>query len=73
MQIIRPATFKADESWGAMDTANMNGVSTRLHWTDQPYHWHVNDGNEVLIVVDGVVDMHYKHNGKTEKHCLKYP
>ena len=38
----------------------MNGVSTRLHWTDQPYHWHINDGEEVFVVLDGEVDMHYK-------------
>ncbi len=29
----------------------------RLHWTDKPYKWHVNDGPEVLVVLDGTVDM----------------
>ena len=38
----------------------MGGITTRLHWTGQPYKWHVNDGEEVFIVVDGEVDMHYK-------------
>ena len=33
----------------------------RLHWTDQPYTWHVNDGPEVFVVLDGAVDMHYRH------------
>ncbi len=41
----------------------MNGVTTRLHWTDQPYKWHVNDGQEVFAVMDGVVDMHYRQDG----------
>jgi mannose-6-phosphate isomerase-like protein (cupin superfamily) len=34
----------------------------RLHWTDRPYVWHVNDGREVFVVLDGVVDMHYRAN-----------
>ena len=41
----------------------MGGITTRLHWTDQPYKWHVNDGEEVFAVLDGTVDMHYRENG----------
>ena len=41
----------------------MNGTTTRLHWSDQPYQWHTNDGEEVFIVVDGAVDMHYRIEG----------
>ena len=26
-------------------------------WTDAPYKWHVNDGSEVFVVLDGEVDM----------------
>jgi mannose-6-phosphate isomerase-like protein (cupin superfamily) len=36
----------------------------RLHWTDQPYKWHVNDGEEVFVVLDGAVDMHYRELGE---------
>jgi mannose-6-phosphate isomerase-like protein (cupin superfamily) len=38
----------------------MSGITTRLHWTNQPYHWHVNDGEEVFAVLHGQVDMHYR-------------
>ena len=41
----------------------MNGITTRLHWTDQPYKWHVNDGAEVFAVLDGSVRMFYRENG----------
>jgi mannose-6-phosphate isomerase-like protein (cupin superfamily) len=41
----------------------MNGITTRLHWTDQPYKWHTNDGEEVFVVLDGVVEMFYRENG----------
>ena len=47
MNIIRSAAFTADRAWGALDIANLNGITVRLHWTDQPYRWHVNDGEEV--------------------------
>jgi len=56
MDIIRGKKFTADHAWGVKDIANMNGITTRLHWTDQPYKWHVNDGQEVFVVLDGVVD-----------------
>lgn len=44
----------------------MSGITTRLHWTDKPYKWHINDGEEVFVVLDGQVDMHYRLNGKED-------
>ena len=44
--IIRSAEFTAERAWGARSIANLNGTTVRLHWTDQPYKWHVNDGEE---------------------------
>ena len=63
MKIIRSKEFSTDRPWGALDIASMNGITIRLHWTDQPYVWHVNDGQEVFAVMDGVVDMHYRIDG----------
>ncbi|HZW23538.1 cupin [Noviherbaspirillum sp.] len=63
MKVIRSREFTAERAWGALPIANMNGVTTRLHWTDAPYKWHVNDGEEVFAVLDGTVDMHYRENG----------
>ena len=63
MQIIRSRDFTADRAWGAVSIANMNGITTRVHWTDEPYKWHVNDGEEVFVVLDGTVDMHYREDG----------
>ncbi|WP_371228717.1 cupin domain-containing protein [Pseudomonas sp. QE6] len=60
MKIIRSKCFTANRPWGALDIANMNGITTRLHWTDQPYKWHINDGEEVFAVLDGQVEMHYR-------------
>ncbi len=63
MKVIRSKEFTGDKPWAALDIANMDGVTTRLHWTDQPYKWHVNDGQEVFAVLDGMVDMHYREGG----------
>lgn len=57
------ASFTADRAWGAQDIAEIDGATVRLHWTDQPYKWHVNDGPEVFVVLNGEVDMHYKEDG----------
>ncbi|SDS68417.1 cupin domain-containing protein [Pseudomonas sp. R4-83] len=67
MKIIRSKAFTADRAWGALDIASMNGITTRLHWTDQPYKWHVNDGEEVFVVLDGQVTMHYREQGEEKQ------
>lgn len=71
MKIIRSKSFTADRAWGALDIANMNGITTRLHWTDQPYKWHVNDGEEVFVVLDGRVQMRYREEVKKSRCCWR--
>lgn len=62
MRIVRSKEFVGNRPWAAIDIANMNGITTRLHWTNQPYKWHVNEGAEVFAVLDGTVDMHYRES-----------
>lgn len=64
MKIIRSAQFTADRAWGSQSIANFSGTTVKLHWTDQPYKWHVNDGPEVFTVLAGEVDMHYREKGE---------
>lgn len=61
--LIRSKDFQGAIAWEALPIAEMNGITVRLHWTDQPYRWHVNDGQEVFAVMDGEVDMHYRQDG----------
>lgn len=70
MNVIRSKAFTADRAWGAQPIANMNGITTKLHWTDQPYKWHINDGEEVFVVLDGVVEMFYKELGVEQSTLL---
>ncbi|MGF6726062.1 mannose-6-phosphate isomerase-like protein (cupin superfamily) [Paraburkholderia sp. GAS41] len=71
MKIIRSKTFTAERPWGALDIANMRGITTRLHWTDQPYRWHVNHGEEVFAVLDGRVEMRYREAGEERSVLLE--
>lgn len=71
MKIIRPKEFTADHPWGALDIANMGGITTRLHWTDQPYKWHINDGQEVFAVLDGRVEMRFRESGEDRSAILE--
>lgn len=71
MKIIRSKSFTGERAWAALDIANMNGITTRLHWTDQPYKWHVNDGQEVFVVLDGQVRMHYREEGVEQVALLE--
>lgn len=68
---IHSKDFTAARAWGAQDIATMGGITTRLHWTDQPYIWHVNDGEEVFAVMDGTVVMHYRENGAEQQVTLQ--
>ena len=65
MKIIRAREFTASKAWGALDIANMRGITTRLHWTHEPYTWHTNDEDEVFVVLDGSVEMHFREDGET--------
>lgn len=70
MQTYISKNFTAEQAWGAADIANFGGTTVRLHWTDQPYKWHINDGQEVFAVMDGSVEMHYKEAGEIKKVLL---
>ena len=62
MKIIKSKEFKPKNAWDSQEIANMNGITTKIHWTDKPYKWHINDGAEVFVVLDGEVTMFYKED-----------
>ena len=71
MRVIRPADFTGNSAWDALDIETFDNATVRLHWTDQPYVWHVNDGPEVFVVLDGHVDMKVRdRTGAEQVHHL---
>jgi len=71
MKFFSASKFTGQSAWDALPIANMRGITTRLHWTDQPYQWHVNDGEEVFVVLDGEIDMHYRQGGVEKKQRMQ--
>lgn len=60
MEIIDASGFTAERAWGSRGLMAMGAHAARLHWTDQPYRWHENSGDELFVVLDGIVDMRYE-------------
>jgi mannose-6-phosphate isomerase-like protein (cupin superfamily) len=69
MRHIRTSDFKGIRPWDALPLGTIDGTSVKLHWTDAPYPWHVNDGEEVFFVVEGTVHMRYRIDG-TEREVV---
>lgn len=67
MRVIRKDQFTGSKAWDALDIERIQDATVRLHWTDKPYIWHVNDGPEVFAVMDGEVDMKTRDQGGGEK------
>jgi len=65
MEITKNKEFKPNKAWDSKFISN--GITTKLHWTDKPYKWHINDGEEIFVVLDGQVNMFYKENNE-ENH-----
>ena len=64
MRVVRDTNaFRAERAWGARDLTEIDGATVRLHWTDAPYVWHVNDGPEAFVVLASCVDMHVREGG----------
>lgn len=70
MRFVEADQFTGTKAWDALDLATFSEASVRLHWTDEPYVWHVNDGSEVFVVLDGSVDMHYREDGEEHVQAL---
>lgn len=62
--VTNVSSFRAERAWGARDIAEIEGATVRLHWTNEPYRWHINDGPEVFVVLDGAVHMRYRECGE---------
>ena len=69
MELHRTRDFTGTRAWDAVHLATIDGAPVKLHWTDQPYRWHVNDGSEVFLVVEGTVRMRYRV-GDEEREAL---
>lgn len=58
MQKYEGASFVGEASWRGPEVARLADAVVKLRWIDTPFVWHANTGDEVFVVLDGVVDMH---------------
>lgn len=63
MKIYKSMEFRAERAWGSASLMDMAEHHVRIHWTDQPYRWHTNSGDEVFVVLHGEVEMHFGDEG----------
>lgn len=66
MRKITAREFTGTTAWDAVLIERIKDATVRLHWTDTPYKWHINDGPEVFVVLDGEVDMHIRKEGRAD-------
>lgn len=70
MRVIQPESFTGHQSWDALPIENIDNASIKLHWTKQPYKWHINDGPEVFVVLRGQVEMQTMQDSKIISYLL---
>lgn len=70
MNFYRSTEFTGLKAWDAQHIASFGNTSVKLHWTDRPYKWHINDGQEVFAVMDGCVEMQYKEQDEIKSRVL---
>ena len=64
MKLFHGARFQAEKSWTGPLVAEIKDALVKLRWTKDPFVWHANTGDEVFVVLDGVVNMHVREKGE---------
>jgi mannose-6-phosphate isomerase-like protein (cupin superfamily) len=60
MTKIDASHFRADKAWTGPTIAHIERAVVKLRWTDKPFRFHANEGDEVFVVMSGAVDMHVR-------------
>lgn len=71
MELIDSTRFSADRAWASQLLMDMGEHTARIHWTDKPYRWHENTGDELFVVLDGLVEMAYEEGGREATVLLR--
>ena len=57
MNFVDATTFVASRAWGSTEVLDLGDHAAKVHWTDTQFPWHVNDGDELFVVLDGEIEM----------------
>lgn len=69
MRVIRPPDYTGRGTPEAHDRKRFGDATARLYFASQSYRWHVDDGPELLVLLNGVVDMRMRATG-SESTCI---
>ncbi len=67
MRQIDVRGFRPGRAWAACELMGLGEYSARMHWTDAAFAWHANAGEELFVVLDGAVDMHWRDASGAEQ------
>ena len=60
MQRVSAKDLAGPVDWSGPTFPPINNAEAKLRWINRPFRWHRNDGPELFVVLDGVVDMHVR-------------
>ncbi len=63
MHIFDTRALTGPADWSGPTYTGFGPASVKLRWIKDAYKWHRNDGPEVFLVLDGIVDMHVRSDG----------
>lgn len=71
MQKIDVKALQGPRDWSGPTLGGFSEAAVKLRWIDSAFQWHRNDGPEVFLVVDGVVEMHVRRPNEHEAQCVR--
>lgn len=63
MKVYRGSAFTAERAWSGANVARLGPSDVKLRWTDAPFRWHANAGEEIFVLLHGRLDMHVRAGG----------
>lgn len=71
MTKIDASTFRGNKAWTGPTIAEIDRAVVKLRWTDRPFRFHANEGDEVFAVMSGAVDMHVRVSAAAEVEVVR--
>ena len=64
MQTFDIRQLVGPSDWSGPTYSGFGDAAVKLRWIKDAYKWHMNDGPEIFLVLDGTVDMHVRCGGQ---------
>lgn len=63
-RVVHARDYRPARAWDALELLRVDGVAARLQWTDAEQRWQTCAEDQIVAVLEGLVDMHYRCNGE---------